>query len=236
MASPITFAIGDIHGCYQELKSLLAVCEKVGAVQDMRFVFVGDYIDRGPDPKTVIDFLIDRQHRQPNRFVFLRGNHEQMLIDAADSGRSYRDLLNWLVNGGEQTLDSYQVDDPRAIPADHLAFIAALPLRLVDRHRLYVHAGIRPGVPLSDQSPDDLLWIREPFLSCDDDCGALVVHGHTPTESGLPDLRVNRLNIDTGCVLGGPLTAAMFSDLERFPVMFMNSLGETWRPDRLSER
>ena len=88
MASPITFAIGDIHGCYQELKSLLAVCEKVGAAQHTRFVFVGDYIDRGPDPKKVIDYLVDRQHRQPNRFVCLRGNHEQMLLAAVDPGRA----------------------------------------------------------------------------------------------------------------------------------------------------
>jgi serine/threonine protein phosphatase 1 len=226
MASPITFAIGDIHGCYQELESLLAVCEKVGAAQHARFVFVGDYIDRGPDPKKVIDFLVDRQHRRPDRFVCLRGNHEQMLLAAVDPARSNMDLINWLINGGEQTLESYKVDDPSAIPIDHLAWIKTLPLKLVDNHHLYVHAGIRPGVPLSAQNPDDLLWIREPFLSCD----ALVVHGHTPTETGLPDLRANRLNIDTGAYFGGPLTAAMFSDLERSPILFMNSLGEIWRP------
>jgi serine/threonine protein phosphatase 1 len=151
-----------------------------------------------------------------------------MLIDAADPERSDRDLINWWMNGGEQTLGSYQVNDPVAIPADHLAWIKTLPLKLVDAGRVYVHAGVRPGVSLASQSSDDLLWIREPFLSSDNDYGALVVHGHTPTDSWLPDLRANRLNLDTGAYLGGPLTAAMFSDGETYPIMFLNSNGEAW--------
>jgi serine/threonine protein phosphatase 1 len=236
MAGLITFAIGDIHGCLPELESLLAICERARAGRDARFVFIGDYIDRGPDSKEVIEFLIQRQCREPGRFVCLRGNHEQMLIAAADPERSDRDLINWWVNGGEQTLGSYRVNDPSAIPADHLAWIKMLPLKLLDDRRVYVHAGIRPGVPLQAQSPDDLLWIREPFLSSTNDHGALVVHGHTPTDSGLPDLRANRLNVDTGAFLGEPLTAAMFSNDETYPNMFLNSLGETWRPGTGSDR
>src|SRR5216684_934015 len=101
-------------------------------------------------------------------------------------------------NGGEQTLDSYGVNDPSSLPAPHLEWIKALPLRFGDQKRLFVHAGIRPGVAIADQSDDDLLWIREPFLSFKGSYNTFVVHGHTPTKSRLPDLCCNRLNIDTG--------------------------------------
>ena len=230
MAYSITFAIGDIHGCFDELESLVAACDLLSEGKNARFVFVGDYVDRGPDTRKVIDFLMVNQHREPDRFICLRGNHEAMLIDAANKDRSDRDLMNWWANGGEQTLDSYGVSDPGEIPADHLAWMKALPLKFSDRKRLYVHAGVRPGVSIADQSEKDLLWIREPFLSCDDDYGALVVHGHTPTKSGLPDLRSNRLNIDTGACFGRPLTAALFTPAQRMPSLYCNNGGEFWRP------
>lgn len=230
MRDVITFAIGDIHGCPQKLELLVAVCELISAGRAARFVLIGDYVDRGPDPKGVIDFLIKQQFRDPERFICLRGNHEQMLIAAADVGHSDSDLINWWANGGEQTLDSYGVDDPSAIPDEHLAWVKNLPLKLADGIRLYVHAGIRPGVSIADQIADDLLWIREPFLSSQRDHGVLVVHGHTPTNTRLPDLRNNRLNMDTGACFGGQLTAAMFSNFQRRPVMFVNDIGETWRP------
>lgn len=226
----ITFAIGDVHGCLDKLDALIAVCELISAGRDTQYVLIGDYVDRGPDPRGVVDRLIEQQRRHPGRFVCLRGNHEQMLIAAADVDRSDRDLVNWWANGGEQTLDSYKVDDPRDIPGEHLAWMIDLPLKLTDGRRLYVHAGIRPGVSVADQTPDDLLWIREPFLSSQCDHGLLVVHGHTPTKTRLPDLRSNRLNIDTGACFGGKLTAAMFSDRQRRPSMFVNDLGEIWRP------
>jgi serine/threonine protein phosphatase 1 len=174
--------------------------------------------------------MIQSQLRDPERFICLRGNHEAMLIAAAAKDRSDHDLMNWWANGGEQTLDSYGIDDPSALPADHLAWMKALPLKFSDWKRLYVHAGVRPGVSIADQSEKDLLWIREPFLSCDDDHGALVVHGHTPTESGLPDLRSNRLNIDTGACFGGPLTAALFTTAQLTPSLFCNSKGDFWQP------
>jgi serine/threonine protein phosphatase 1 len=116
------------------------------------FVFIGDYVDRGPDTRKVIDFLIQSQHREAGRFICLRGNHETMLVDAASEKRSDRDLMDWLANGGEQTLDSYGVNDPSALPSDHLAWIKALPLKYYDQKRLYVHAGVRPGVSIVDQS------------------------------------------------------------------------------------
>lgn len=230
MVNSITFAIGDVHGCFDKLKSLIAACDLLSDGEDARFVFIGDYVDRGPDTRKVIDFLIHSQLREPERFICLRGNHEAMLIDAANKDRSDRDLMNWWANGGEQTLDSYGVSDPSALPAEHLVWMKALPLRFSDRKRFYVHAGIRPGVSIADQSEKDLLWIREPFLSCDNDHGALVVHGHTPTKSRLPDLRSNRLNIDTGACFGGPLTAALFTATQLTPSLFCNSAGDFWPP------
>ena len=226
----ITFAIGDIHGCFDRLQSLLAACEGVGARRRSRFLFIGDYIDRGPDSKHVLDFLIRRQINQGGRFICLRGNHEEMLIRAADKDRSDRDLMTWWGNGGEKTLESYGVDDPGDLPPKHLDWIRSLPLQESDPHRLFVHAGIRPGVALTSQSAEDLLWIREPFLSSEEDHGVLVVHGHTPTRSRKPDLRSNRLNIDTGACFGGPLTAAAFSDRGSAPLFFVEDSGEISKP------
>ncbi|MCW2221544.1 serine/threonine protein phosphatase 1 [Bradyrhizobium japonicum] len=225
----MTFAIGDIHGCFDELLTLLAVCDLACAEEDARFVFVGDYVDRGPDSRRVVQFLMRRQSDQERRFICLRGNHEEMLIRAASRDRSDRDLMNWWGNGGERTLESYGVDDACDLPAEHLAWLRQLPLMHSDRHRLFAHAGIRPGVPLSLQSQEDLLWIREPFLSSADDHGPLVVHGHTPLASGRPDLRANRLNLDTGVCFGGPLSAAAFSSRRRRPVMFATSMGDIVR-------
>lgn len=231
MTNRITFAIGDVHGCAQKLRKLIANCERVSAGRQSRFILVGDYVDRGPDARGVIDFLVEEQHRDPHRFVCLRGNHEQMLLAAAAAGRSDSELVNWWANGGEQTLDSYGVNDPSGLPIDHLAWIEDLPLKLTEAERVYVHAGIRPGVALGAQVTHDLLWIREPFLSSDLDHGTLVVHGHTPTKSRLPELRTNRLNLDTGACFGGPLTAAMFLEDDGRPLMFINHAGESWLPE-----
>ena len=151
-----------------------------------------------------------------------------MLIVAAAEGRSDRDLMTWWANGGEQTLDSYGVNDPNSLPAPHLEWIKALPLRFGDQKRLFVHAGIRPGVAIADQSDDDLLWIREPFLSFKGSYNTFVVHGHTPTKSRLPDLCCNRLNIDTGACFGGELTAAAFVGERSEPIFFVNTHGDVW--------
>lgn len=226
MDNIVTFAVGDIHGCFDKLAGLFAACDSISAGRPSRFVFLGDYVDRGPDTHKVIDFLIRGQ--ESGRFVCLRGNHEALLTGAAARDRSDRSLLTWWANGGEQTLDSYGVKDPADIPQDHLAWIERLPLMLQDGERLFVHAGIRPGVPVAEQDESDLIWIREPFLSFEGNHGAFVVHGHTPTRSRLPDLRPNRLNLDTGACLGGPLTAALFSSGEVKPLMFVNETGATW--------
>jgi serine/threonine protein phosphatase 1 len=230
MEDSLTLAVGDVHGCFDKLEALLLACETLCSGRDVRYVFLGDYIDRGPDARKVIDLLMHKQLSEANRFVCLRGNHEQMLIVAAAEGRSDRDLMNWWANGGEQTLDSYGVNDPSSLPATHLEWINALHLKFADGQRLFVHAGIRPGIAIADQSEDDLLWIREPFLSCKADHGTFIVHGHTPTESRLPDLRSRRLNLDTGACFGGGLTAAAFSNQKAQPLFFVNSLGAVWQP------
>jgi serine/threonine protein phosphatase 1 len=230
MEDLLTFAIGDVHGCFEKLEALLVACDRVRAGREARYVFIGDYVDRGPDACKVIDLLMQKQLSEGSRFVCLRGNHEQLLIAAAAEGRSDRDLMTWWANGGEQTLDSYGVNDPSSLPAPHLEWIKALPFKFADHQRSFVHAGIRPGVAIADQSEDDLLWIREPFLSSKANHGIFVVHGHTPTESGLPDLRSHRLNLDTGACFGGELTAAAFPDQKARPLFFVNSLGAVWQP------
>lgn len=230
MDDRITFAIGDIHGCFDKLASLMAACDSIRAGRDARFVFVGDYVDRGPDSRAVLDFLIEQQWQETDRIICLRGNHDDMLVRAAQADRADADLINWWANGGEQTLDSYGVNDPSELPAEHLAWIDTLPLQFAHRGRLFVHAGIRPGVAVADQTARDLMWIREPFLSSEADHGVFVVHGHTPTESGLPELRPNRLNIDVGACFGRALTAALFTDAALLPVMFVDSDGDAWRP------
>jgi diadenosine tetraphosphatase ApaH/serine/threonine PP2A family protein phosphatase len=228
----LTVAVGDVHGCLDALTALLDACETITADNGAKFVFVGDYVDRGPDSQKVIDLLIRRQRAEPDRFICLGGNHEAMLVRAAATGRSDRDLMTWWGNGGEATLDSYGLNDPGDLPQDHLDWISSRPVSFPERHRLYVHAGIRPGVPIASQSPDDMLWIREPFLSSEADHGVFIVHGHTPTESGLPDLRFNRLNLDTGACFGGRLTAAVFSDDEVLPRLFVDSSGAVRRAVR----
>lgn len=230
MTESIIFAIGDVHGCSRKLESLVTACESVSAGRQARFILIGDYVDRGPDAKGVIEYLTEQQVRDPLRFICLRGNHDQMLIAAADPERSDSELINWWANGGEQTLDSYGVEDPSELPEEHLAWLRNLPVKLSDGKRVFVHAGVRPGIPVAEQNEHDLLWIREPFLSSQSDHGEFVVHGHTPTKTGLRDLRRNRLNLDTGACFGRRLTAAMFSDRQRGPVMFLNDLREAWRP------
>lgn len=233
MADLVTFAIGDIHGCFEELVSLMYACEAISAGERVRFVFVGDYVDRGKDTNKVLDYLFERQLRERENFICLRGNHDDLLIRAARKYRTDADLINWWANGGEQTLESYGVNDPSELPIEHLAWLGALPLTFTEHGRLFVHAGIRPGIPISAQTEEDLMWIREPFLSSEENHGAFVVHGHTPTKSRLPELRPNRLNLDTGACFGGTLTAALFREGELLPALFISSDGMSWQPSRI---
>jgi serine/threonine protein phosphatase 1 len=217
---PLTYAIGDIHGCLDKLRSLLLRCEKHAAGRPTSFVFVGDYIDRGPQSCGVIDCLIDLKAQHGESVVTLMGNHEAMALAVID-GRSPSQL--WFAQGGLATLKSYGVAEPRDLPRAHVDWLRALPLRYDDGRHFFVHAGVNPATPLETQDDFDLLWIREPFLSYRGDYGRLIVHGHTPLVDGVPDLHGNRLNLDTGAVFGGPLTAAVFDEAQTEPVEFLQA-------------
>jgi serine/threonine protein phosphatase 1 len=218
----LTYAVGDIHGSYTKLANLLRHCRAHCGDNACRFVFLGDYVDRGPSSREVVALLMEMQAAAPEGVVCLRGNHEELMIDASKN----RNERVWLDNGGDMTLHSYGVDYAEAIPADHLTWFKNLPFTISDGKRFFVHGGIKPGVPLEEQSKDVMLWIREPFLSDTRDHGQFIVHGHTPLETGYPDLRPNRLNLDTGAVFGGPLTAAAFDETSVGPLAFIFDDGD----------
>ena len=131
------------------------------------------------------------------------------------------DPQDWLPQGGAETLRSYGVDRPDELPRAHVDWLRALPLRHDDGRRFFVHAGIDPDKPLDAQAEQDMLWIREPFLSDSRDQARLIVHGHTPTPRHRPERRGSRLGLDTGAVYGGPLTAAVFGDQHTEPISFL---------------
>ncbi len=204
----LTFAIGDIHGCYTKLLKLTKQCADYSGGEPYRLVFLGDYVDRGPASRSVLEFVIDLEANNPKgSVVCLPGNHEQLLV------KSFHDPIakvQWLANGGGKTLANYTDFAGLDLLMSHADWIAALPFYFDDGKRFFVHAGVDPSRPLMEQSEEDMLWIREPFLSYGGHFERLVVHGHTPVRNG-PDIRHNRLNIDTGAVLGGRLTAAVFN-------------------------
>ena len=210
----LTFAIGDVHGCLAKLNELLEKCRTFANGRASKFVFLGDYIDRGADSAGVVQTIMNMQVADPTRVIALCGNHEDMLLNA----HKHDAVAEWLVNGGSATLRSYGVAAPSLIPSDHLTWLEGLPDHYDDGQRFFVHAGIRPGVPLHQQKRADLLWIRRAFLELTIDHGRLIVHGHTPLRDGRPDLRSNRINLDTGAVYERPLTAAVFVETTAHPV------------------
>ncbi|WP_235017182.1 metallophosphoesterase family protein [Tistlia consotensis] len=216
------YAIGDIHGRLDLLEALhdsIRADAEAHASERRELVYLGDYVDRGSASKQVIDTLIE-QPLDGFEAVHLMGNHEFFLhrfLDDPEIG----DV--WLMNGGETTLQSYGIepwDDPphgrerldwlserfnEVLPESHRRFLDDLRLSYELGDYLFVHAGVRPGVPLDQQDPDDLIWIREPFLRSEGGFGKLVVHGHTPDVN--PVQRSNRICVDTGACYGGRLTA-----------------------------
>jgi len=215
-----TYAVGDIHGSLGKLRNLVTRCERDADGAPMAFVFLGDYIDRGPDSRGVIEYLMELQARPTGSVITLMGNHEALALAALDSSLNAGD---WLLQGGDKTLRSYGVSNVYELPPKHVAWLRSLRLSYDDGQRLYVHAGVDPEKPLDDQHDADLLCIREPFLSDARNYGRLIVHGHTPMKTGKPDLRANRLNLDTGAVYGRALTAAVFTDGETNPVAFLQA-------------
>jgi len=216
----LTYAIGDIHGCADELDWLIGKIEEHRAGRPRKLVFLGDYIDRGPDSAKVVATLRQLQIAEPDRVTCLRGNHEQMMIDAVRTGNDHL-CQHWLMNGGEATLDSFEGAMLDEMDRETLAWISRLPLTAEDAQRYFVHAGFDSTRPAPQDDPKTCLWIREPFLDADHDFGKHVVHGHTPLMSGEPDVRRFRTNLDTGCVFGGWLTAGVFTDDQARAVEFL---------------
>ena len=218
------YAIGDIHGHSELLDRMIAEVARdlvMYPVADALTVTLGDYVDRGPDSHGVIDRLARNPFPMP--LVALRGNHEDIMEEFL------RDPLiadYWRQLGGLETLHSYGVDvGPlmhgkghaeaaeafrAALPQSHVAFLASLQLSVSVGRFFLCHAGVRPGVPLTRQREEDLLWIRDEFLDSDADFGKIVVHGHTPT--GSPELKPNRINVDTGAFISGQLTCAVLEE------------------------
>lgn len=202
------FAIGDIHGCFDKLVSLM---DKIDIDFDHdTLVFMGDYIDRGPSSFEVVEYLIDLGKRSPN-VIFLKGNHEDML----EKYLAGPDKYTYLVNGGRQTLESYMEKNPKdgpPIPSEHLEFFDSLVIFYETDKYIFTHAGLRENIPIHMQDPDDMLWIRSDFIQSDYDFGKRVVFGHTPFLE--PLIRSNKIGIDTGAVYGHVLTCVKLPDVE----------------------
>ena len=223
MTEPI-YAIPDIHGQRAMLDHALALIEADGGAK-ARTVFLGDLVDRGPDSRGVIERLLNGVE-QGRDWIVLKGNHDDYVLRFLDHGDAYASKghpdLPWFAErlGGGATLASYGVDtkgrdiaailnDARvAIPQAHCDFLAGLPLYHQENRLLFVHAGIRPGVALADQTAQDMMWIRDPFLNHPDPHPWLVVHGHTALEA--PCHHGNRVNLDGGAGWGRPLRPAVF--------------------------
>lgn len=204
-----TYVIGDIHGCR---KNLIELLEKISPHPDQdTLIFLGDYIDRGPDSKGVIDEILNLNKRMLN-VITLMGNHEKAFIDYING----KNLNFYLAIGGMQTLKSYGIeplDDPlTAIPSEHMYFLKNLLLYWQDEENIFVHAGLEPGIHVSQQHQDWLLWARGDFLSSDYDFGKRIIFGHTVFQQ--PFAEKNRIGIDTGVVFGGSLTCLVLPDMK----------------------
>ena len=232
------YAIGDIHGRLDLLDPLLAkIAEDVRARANKRtyIVFLGDLIDRGPDSAGVVERL--RSYRPDFATpIFLAGNHEEVMLRVLQGEPDV--LSDWLKFGGAECLASYGVDagaltrmEPdkavellrSKVPSAHVEFLETFADTFRFGDYLFVHAGIRPGIPLEEQDQFDLRWIREPFLSGADEHGPIVVHGHTIVNE--VDERANRICIDTGAYHSGILTAVGIEDDQRWYLSATADLG-----------
>jgi serine/threonine protein phosphatase 1 len=205
-SGPRTFAIGDVHGCARELELLIA---KLKLKKDDTIIFLGDYVDRGPDAKSVISIIIEL--KKHHNVIALKGNHEAMFLDFLERPESPGAGL-FVLNGGSATLASYAGEGGSfEIPDEHIRFLYDLKYFYETPTHFFVHAGVPPNrslASLAKLTPEDevtLLWIRQLFLNSSYDWGKIIVHGHTPVDK--PETKANRINVDTGCVYDGMLTA-----------------------------
>jgi len=219
------YCIGDIHGCLDLLQMLheKIIAHAKNYTGTKKLVYVGDYIDRGLDSKGVIDLLLDKPLKG-FEIIYLRGNHEQSLLEFLDDPVRTR---NWLTYGGLDTLVSYgvrmaklptndtemyslcdQLDE--RIPTSHLKFMTNTQFHFTEGNYFFTHAGIKPGVSLQNQKNSDLLWIRDKFISSILHHEKIVVHGHTVVKEveSLP----NRISIDTGAYATGKLTCLVLEN------------------------
>jgi serine/threonine protein phosphatase 1 len=223
------YAIGDVHGRADLLNAMFGRIDADLAQQpslESVEVFLGDYIDRGPHSRRVLDLLIARGRK--HQMICLKGNHETYISQVASDPSI---ISEWQQMGGTTTLLSYGVKPPahpnpeatcnaarafdRALPEMHRRFIAGLELSYTCGDFFFAHAGVRPGVALAEQSAHDLMWIRDDFLLHEEDFGKIIVHGHTPATE--PEVRRNRINIDTGAYATGRLTCLVLeADQMRF--------------------
>ena len=212
------YAIGDIHGCARQLADLHGIIAADLArrpIGSACLLHIGDYVDRGADTAGVIAALVDGCPISGMDMVNLMGNHESTMLDALSGERAAG--TDWLFAGGKATLQSYGIDPEgprdqwaRVIPLAHQDFLRDLKLMHREGGYAFIHAGVRPGIPLEEQARDDLLRSRQPFLYSEADFGAVVVHGHTPVK--VPVVRHNRIAIDTGAVFGGKMTCVVLEE------------------------
>jgi serine/threonine protein phosphatase 1 len=202
--SPTIYAIGDLHGQLDALERLL---EKLQPdLEQDRLVFMGDYIDRGPHPKGVVDYVLRlKDSAPPEKVICLKGNHEAMFLNFLQG----QDLELFLVNGGLSTIRDYWGNDwsrleQMVLPPEHERFFRELKLYYETPEYIFVHGGLRPGVPVAEQGEEDLLWIRGEFIAAMDDFGRKVIFGHTPFRQ--PLILPNKIGIDTGAAYGNALT------------------------------
>lgn len=210
-------AVGDVHGEVWKLRELLQRLHELPLEDDDRLIFLGDYVDRGPEVSLTLDLLIHLREQRPNT-VFLRGNHDQAMLDVRDEVDPAREPENhrrdtgwWFTYGGRDTMRAYG-GGPRwyqRVPGDHWRFLESTQFEHREAGYIFVHAGLLPKGKRWILAEEPRLWIREPFLDSEEDFGGVVVFGHTPTRDGLPIVEPNKIGIDTGVAYGGPLTAAI---------------------------
>jgi serine/threonine protein phosphatase 1 len=210
------FAIGDIHGYILKLDRLMAKLN-VDAEKDT-LVFIGDYIDRGPDSRGVIDKILDIRNRIKN-VVCLLGNHEQMFLNYY---LEQRDEELFMHNGGISTLISYgftrEGRKDLNVPDKHMEFFTTLRPYYETDDYIFVHAGLKPGIPIDRQNIEDLIWIRYEFINSPYDFGKVVIFGHTPLSFTEPLTDKNKIGLDTGAVYGGKLTCIELTEMKIYQV------------------
>ena len=207
-----TVVVGDIHGCLDSLNNLLDIILPMADT----LIFLGDYVDRGPESQGVVETLLALQTHHP-RLVTLKGNHDFMFQQYFDNQESNP----FLRVGGKETLASYGIphdaSGPLAsIPAAHIHFFRELPLLFEDQHAFYVHAGLEPDRHLTLQRPQWCLWARKKFLNSHFQLGKPIIFGHTVFPR--PYIKKDKIGIDTGAVYGGQLTALILPDMEYISV------------------